>query len=164
MTQALLWAAGGTGFTALMTALGAAMVFLFRRRTSLCLHRVLLGFAAGVMIAASMWSLLIPAIEEAQAQGMAGWLPAAGGAALGIAFLMGMDRLLPHLAPESFHIRQGQLSPRRTALLVLAVTLHNIPEGPRETRTHLRLSLHRGEQASNAEPYSRCLQPQAVPY
>lgn len=129
MTQALLWAAGGTGFTALMTALGAAMVFLFRRRTSLCLHRVLLGFAAGVMIAASMWSLLIPAIEEAQAQGMAGWLPAAGGAALGIAFLMGMDRLLPHLAPESFHIRQGQLSPRRTALLVLAVTLHNIPEG-----------------------------------
>ena len=129
MTQALLWAAGGTGFTALMTALGAAMVFLFRRRTSLCLHRVLLGFAAGVMIAASMWSLLIPAIEEAQAQGMAGWLPAAGGAVLGIAFLMGMDRLLPHLAPESFHIRQGQLSPRRTALLVLAVTLHNIPEG-----------------------------------
>ena len=129
MTQALLWAAGGTGFTALMTALGAAMVFLFRRQSSPTLHRVFLGFAAGVMIAASMWSLLIPAIEEAQAMGMAGWLPAAGGSALGIAFLLAMDYLLPHLTPESFHWKEGQTSRRRTALLVLAVTLHNIPEG-----------------------------------
>ena len=72
MTQALLWAAGGTGFTALMTASGAAMVFLFRKQSSRSLQRVLLGFAAGVMIAASMWSLLIPAIEEAEAMGMPG--------------------------------------------------------------------------------------------
>ena len=62
MTQALLWAAGGTGFTALMTASGAAMVFLFRKQSSRSLQRVLLGFAAGVMIAASMWSLLIPCL------------------------------------------------------------------------------------------------------
>ena len=67
LTQALLWAAGGSGFTFLMTALGAATVFLFRRTASARLHRFMLGFAAGVMIAASMWSLLIPAIEEAEA-------------------------------------------------------------------------------------------------
>ena len=126
MLNALLWAAAGTGFTALMTALGAAVVFLFRHRSSPALHRVMLGFAAGVMIAASMWSLLIPAIEEAQAMGMPGWLPAAGGSVLGIGFLLAMDALLPHLTPESFHLHN---SPSRTALLVLAVTLHNIPEG-----------------------------------
>ncbi len=129
MTQALLWASGGTGFTALMTVFGASMVFLFRRQSSPSLHRVMLGFAAGVMIAASMWSLLIPAIEEAEALGMVGWFPAAGGSVLGIAFLLAMDFLLPHLSPESFHWKEGQTSPRRTALLVLAVTLHNIPEG-----------------------------------
>ena len=112
-----------------MTALGAAMVFLFRRQSSPALHRVMLGFAAGVMIAASMWSLLIPAIEEAQAQNMTAWVPAAGGSILGIAFLLAMDALLPHLTPDSFHWREGRTSRRRTALLVLAVTLHNIPEG-----------------------------------
>jgi len=129
VTQALLWASAGTGFTCLMTALGASMVFLFRAKTSPALHRVMLGFAAGVMIAASMWSLLIPAIEKAEEMGMLGWLPAAGGSALGIAFLLAMDYLLPHLTPESFHWKEGMTSPRRTALLVLAVTLHNIPEG-----------------------------------
>lgn len=125
MTQALLWAAGGTGFTALMTACGASMVFFFKKQHSPTLHRILLGFAAGVMIAASMWSLLIPAIEEAEALGQPGWLPAAGGSALGIAFLLLMDHLLPHFTPETFHRGSHQ----RTALLVLAVTLHNIPEG-----------------------------------
>lgn len=129
MTQALVWAAGGTGFTALMTALGAAMVFFFRKSSSPALHRVMLGFAAGVMIAASMWSLLIPAIEEAQNQGMVGWIPAAGGSVVGIGFLLAMDFLLPHLTPETFHLKEGHTSRRRTALLVLAVTLHNIPEG-----------------------------------
>jgi ZIP family zinc transporter len=89
----------------------------------------MLGFAAGVMIAASMWSLLIPAIEEAEKMGVTGWIPAAGGSILGIAFLLAMDYLLPHFTPESFHWKEGQTSRRRTALLVLAVTLHNIPEG-----------------------------------
>ena len=83
MLNALLWAAAGTGFTALMTALGSAVVFLFRHRSSPTLHRIMLGFAAGVMIAASMWSLLIPAIEKAQELGLPGWLPAAGGSVLG---------------------------------------------------------------------------------
>ena len=130
MTQALIWASAGTGFTALLTALGAAMVFLFRSdRHSPTLHRVMLGFAAGVMIAASIWSLLIPAIEEAELMGLVGWLPAAGGFLLGIGFLLLMDLLLPKLRPESFRLQNGSDSGRRTALLVLAVTLHNIPEG-----------------------------------
>jgi ZIP family zinc transporter len=129
VTQALLWASGGTGFTCLMTTLGAAMVFLFRRQSTPSLHRVMLGFAAGVMIAASMWSLLIPAIEKADAMDLPAWLPAAGGSVLGIAFLLAMDGILPHLNPESFHWKEGQTSPRRTAMMVLAVTLHNIPEG-----------------------------------
>lgn len=105
------------------------MVFLVRRQSSHTLHRLLLGFAAGVMIAASMWSLLIPAIERAEEMGMTGWVPAAGGSALGIVFLLAMDYLLPHFTPASFHCKKGKTSPRRTALLVLAVTLHNIPEG-----------------------------------
>ena len=69
MQTALLWAAAGTGFTFLMTTLGAASVFLFRKRNSMLLQRVFLGFAAGVMIAASVWSLLIPAIERAEEAG-----------------------------------------------------------------------------------------------
>lgn len=129
MTQALLWAACGTGSTALITALGASMVFLVRKQSSPALHRLMLGFAAGVMIAASMWSLLIPAIEQAEEMGMVSWIPAAGGSALGIAFLLAMDQLLPHFTPDSFHCKKGTTSLRRTALLILAVTLHNIPEG-----------------------------------
>jgi len=129
VTQAILWAAAGTGFTALMTALGAAMVFFFRKPASPTLHRTMLGFAAGVMIAASTWSLLIPAIEKAEAQGIPGWLPAAGGSLFGILFLLTMDTVLPHFKPETFQHLPKTGQPRRTALLVLAVTLHNIPEG-----------------------------------
>ena len=129
MTKALLWAMGGTGFTFLMTALGAAMVFFFRKRVELNMQRIFLGFAAGVMIAASVWSLLIPAIEEAEAQGRVGWLPAAGGFILGVGFLMLMDNLMPHL--HAFAQKPEGLSStwKRTTLLVTAVTLHNIPEG-----------------------------------
>ena len=112
-----------------MTALGAALVFLIRSRNSPALHRVMLGFAAGVMIAASVWSLLIPAIEEAESMALPGWIPAAGGSLFGILFLLTMDHILPRLRPESFHLSEENSSPRRTALLVLAVTLHNIPEG-----------------------------------
>ncbi len=127
--ESVLWAAGGTGFTFLMTALGASMVFLFRKSMKLSVQRIFLGFAAGVMIAASVWSLLIPAIEETEAAGGIGWIPAAGGFVLGVGFLMLLDLLLPHLhldrkRPEGLHS-----SWKRTTLLVLAVTLHNIPEG-----------------------------------
>ncbi len=122
----ILWAAGGTGFTFLMTTLGAAMVFFFRKEIHHGVQRVFLGFAAGVMIAASVWSLLIPAIEEA---GEMGWLPATGGFVMGIAFLMLMDVLLPHLHMGAEKAEGLSSSWRRTTLLVLAVTLHNIPEG-----------------------------------
>ena len=101
MGQTLLWAAGGTGFTFLMTTVGAALVFFFRRSVSLRAQRVFLGFAAGVMTAASVWSLLIPAIEQAEDAGQVGWIPAAGGFVLGAAFLIVLDNLLPHLHPGS---------------------------------------------------------------
>lgn len=131
---ALLWAAGGTGFTFLMTTLGAAIVFFFRNEVNQSIQRIFLGFAAGVMIAASIWSLLIPAIEETVSKGGIGWIPAAGGFILGVAFLIVLDTLLPHLHPDSsapgVNEAEGMSSTwKRTTLLVMAVTLHNIPEG-----------------------------------
>ena len=99
--NALTLAALGTGFTFLMTAAGAAVVFLFKNEIKPSFQRVFLGFAAGVMIAASVWSLLIPSIEMAGEQGVPGWLPAAGGFALGALFLMALDALMPHLHPGS---------------------------------------------------------------
>lgn len=129
MIQAIPYALSGTLFTAGMTVFGAAIVFCFRQHTSPLLQKTLLGFAAGVMIAASMWSLLIPAIERSQDAGGVGWLPAAGGSALGIGFLLAMDALLPHLSADSFHLSKNTCGKHRCALLVLAVTLHNIPEG-----------------------------------
>ena len=99
--NALTLAALGTGFTFLMTAAGAAVVFLFKNEIKPSFQRVFLGFAAGVMIAASVWSLLIPSIEMAGEQGVPGWLPAAGGFALGALFLMVLDALMPHLHPGS---------------------------------------------------------------
>ena len=119
----------GTGFTFLCTAMGAAMVFLFRKGVKANLQRIFLGFAAGVMIAASVWSLLIPSIEMAEEQGQIGWIPAAGGFVLGCLFLMLLDRLLPHLHPGSDQPEGISSSLKRTTMLVFAVTLHNIPEG-----------------------------------
>ena len=129
MNHPILWAAVGTGFTFLMTALGAATVLVFRGRTTPSLQRIFLGFAAGVMVAASVFSLLLPAIEETEALGGIGWLPAAGGFLLGVLFLWGVDSLLPHLHPEAEAPEGLPSSWRRTTLMVLAVTLHNIPEG-----------------------------------
>lgn len=129
MTQALSWAAAATGFTCLMTALGASLVFFFKGKINPGLQRIFLGFAAGVMIAAAVWSLLIPAIEQAEAQGQVGWLPAAGGFLLGILFLVGLDNLMPHLHIGSPGPEGPTASWKRTTLLVFAVTLHNIPEG-----------------------------------
>lgn len=125
----VLWASVGTGFTFLMTTLGAALVFLFRKSIHANIQRIFLGFAAGVMIAASVWSLLIPAIEEAAAAGWIGWIPAAGGFIIGVAFLMLLDVLLPHLHLDGEQPEGLPSSWKRTTLLVLAVTLHNIPEG-----------------------------------
>jgi ZIP family zinc transporter len=125
----ILLALQGTGFTFFMTALGASLVFFFRREMSADVRRILLGFAAGVMIAASVWSLLIPAIDMAEEQGKIGWIPAAGGFVLGGLFLLLLDHLLPHLHMDSRQPEGLRSSLKRTTLLVLAVTLHNIPEG-----------------------------------
>ena len=119
----------GTGFTFLATALGAAVVFFFRKEVKPVFQRVFLGFAAGVMIAASIWSLLIPAIDMANEQGIPGWLPAVGGFLLGVLFLMLLDNLIPHLHPGSKSPEGLPSHLRRTTMLVFAVTLHNIPEG-----------------------------------
>ena len=119
----------GTGFAWLLTSLGAAVVFFFKKEMKESLQKVFLGFAAGVMMAASVWSLLLPAIEEAESAGKIAWLPAAGGFALGAMFLLLLDKLIPH-----FHAGEGRTEgPKtglsRTTLMTFAVTLHNIPEG-----------------------------------
>ncbi|MFV0351739.1 MAG: ZIP family metal transporter [Oscillospiraceae bacterium] len=122
-------AAIGTGFTFLMTTLGAAVVFFIRGEVNPSLQRSFLGFAAGVMIAASVWSLLIPAIETAEEQGTIGWLPAAGGFLIGVLFLYLLDKIIPHLHPGSSESEGPKTKLPSSTLLVLAVTLHNIPEG-----------------------------------
>ena len=119
----------GTMFTFLATALGAATVFIFKKDIPAKIQRAFLGFAAGVMIAASVWSLLIPAMEMAEEAGQPGWLPTAGGFVLGALFLLLLDHLLPHLHVGSNEPEGMKSSFTRTTMLVLAVTLHNIPEG-----------------------------------
>lgn len=127
--KTLLWAALGTGFTFLMTSCGAALVYIFKGKTSENIQRIFLGFAAGIMIAASIWSLLIPAITQAEEMGMIPWIPAAGGFTLGGICLLALDNLLPHLHIGS-HQAEGMSSRwKRTTLLISSVTLHNIPEG-----------------------------------
>ncbi len=117
-------------FTWFLTAVGAGMVFLFKTINRRVLDGML-GFAAGVMIAASYWSLLAPAIEMAEESGGPAWVPATIGFLLGGAFLWGVDRILPHLhlglpREEAEGIKTGW---QRSVLLVLAITLHNFPEG-----------------------------------
>lgn len=127
--QALSLALLGTGFTFLATAAGASMVLFMKHEPQAGSRRIFLGFAAGVMIAASVWSLLIPAIEMAESQRMVGWVPAAGGFILGGLFLLLLDRMMPHLHAGSDQPEGMPSHLKRTTMLVLAVTLHNIPEG-----------------------------------
>jgi zinc transporter, ZIP family len=126
----VLLALGGTMFTWAMTALGAGLVFFFKKIDQKVLN-LMLGFAAGVMIAASFWSLLAPAIAMAEESGTKGWIPAVVGFLLGGAFLFGLDRVLPHLHLDRKieHAEGLKTSWHRSILLVLAITLHNIPEG-----------------------------------
>jgi ZIP family zinc transporter len=127
MLRSVGLAALGTGFLFLMTSLGAATVFLLPETTVGRYRRALLGFAAGVMTAASVWSLLLPAIGLAAEQGMPVWLPPAAGLLLGAAFLSLLDAAAPLLRRNA----EGAEAMRRRqdALLVTAITLHNIPEG-----------------------------------
>ncbi len=118
----------GTGFTYFMTVAGSAMVFFFKNINQKVLNGML-GFAAGVMIAASFWSLLNPAILLAEELNMIPWVPAIIGFLAGGAFLLIADKVLPHLHIESNHKEGLESSWKRSVLLVLAITLHNIPEG-----------------------------------
>ena len=127
MLQAIFRAALGTGFTFLMTTLGAATVFFMVKEPKPGFQRALIGFAAGVMTAASIWSLLLPAIDQAESEGaLPAWLPAAGGLLLGVLFLAGLDALLPLLRKGAGPLPEER---RQNALLMTAITLHNIPEG-----------------------------------
>ena len=111
------------------TTLGSAMVFFMRKEMNKKIEKMLLGFAAGVMIAASVWSLLIPAIDMAEEQGKIAWVPATIGFLGGMAFLLVLDTLIPHLHLESSEPEGIEANLKKTTMLVLAVTLHNIPEG-----------------------------------
>ena len=153
----IIWAAIGTGFTFLMTSLGSAMVFFFKDKVHPSVQRIFLGFAAGVMIAASVWSLLIPAIEEASESGGIGWIPAAGGFILGVLFLMALNALLPHLHMGSKQPEGVHSSWRRSTLLVLAVTLHNIPEGMAVGLSFAFAAQHGGELATLSAAFALAL-------
>lgn len=111
------------------TTLGSAMVFFMRKEMNGKIQKGLLGFASGVMIAASVWSLLIPAIEMSEEQGGIPWMPAAVGFLLGIGFLLLLDTLTPHLHLNEDTPEGLPSNLKKTTMLVLAVTLHNIPEG-----------------------------------
>jgi ZIP family zinc transporter len=111
------------------TVLGSATVFLMKNKINKKIEKLLLGFASGVMIAASVWSLLIPAIEMANEQGIISWIPASVGFLSGILFLLMLDSVVPHLHIDTDESEGPKTKLKKTTMLVLAVTLHNIPEG-----------------------------------
>lgn len=123
MDDLMIETAEGVALPFIGTALGAAAVFFMRGTLSELLRRGLSGFAAGVMVAASVWSLLIPAMERNADMGAWAFIPAAAGFWIGVLFLMGIDKLIPRLQ------RAGENSMRRTTMMALAVVLHNLPEG-----------------------------------
>ena len=111
------------------TSCGAACVFFMKKSMNEMLTRALTGFAAGVMVAASVWSLLIPAMEQSAAMGKLSFIPAVVGFLLGILFLLLLDHIVPHLHMNSNQAEGGKSNFQKTTMLVLAVALHNLPEG-----------------------------------
>ena len=126
MEPAVVW---GLLVPFLGTSLGAACVFFLKRELGDRVQRGLTGFASGVMVAASVWSLLIPAMEQSAGAGAWAFLPAVVGFWAGILFLLGLDRLIPHLHQKSRQAEGPRTRLQRSTMMVLAVTLHNIPEG-----------------------------------
>lgn len=110
------------------TTLGSAMVFLMKNKINDKVEKLLLGFASGVMIAASVWSLLIPSIEMAESQNIISWIPATVGFLLGIIFLLILDTIIPHLHLKADKPEGPKTKLEKTTMMVLAVVLHNIPE------------------------------------
>ncbi len=129
MSGALESTVWGLAIPFLGTAAGSACVFLLRRELRQGVARALTGFAAGVMTAASVWSLLIPAMEQAASLGRLSFLPAATGFWLGVGFLLLLDTVTPHLHQRAARAEGPKSRLERTTMMVLAVTLHNIPEG-----------------------------------
>ena len=111
------------------TSAGAACVFFMKKNLNEQIQRALTGFAAGVMVAASIWSLLLPAIEQSSGLGKLSFVPAAVGFWIGVLFLLLLDHMIPHLHQNSDKAEGPKSRLQRTTMLVLAVTLHNIPEG-----------------------------------
>ena len=111
------------------TTLGSAMVFFMKNKMNAKVEKLLLGFASGVMIAASIWSLIIPSIDMAEEQNKIAWIPAAVGFLLGITFLLVLDSVIPHLHLKSDEPEGIKSKLKKTTMMVFAVTLHNIPEG-----------------------------------
>lgn len=111
------------------TSLGAACVFFMKNNLKEAVQRALMGFAAGVMVAASVWSLIIPAIEQSEGMGVWSFVPAAAGFWIGILFLLLLDKIIPHLHLNSSRAEGKKSNLKRTTMMMLAVTLHNIPEG-----------------------------------
>lgn len=111
------------------TALGASCVFFMKKSLNDGIQRMPVGFAAGVMVAASIWSLFIPAMNQSQSMGRLSFIPAAAGFWMGILFLLALDHIIPHLHQNSKNAEGPKVRLKRTTMMVLAVTLHNIPEG-----------------------------------
>ena len=111
------------------TMLGAACVFFMKKSMSELLQKILAGFASGVMVAAAIWSLLIPSLEQSRSMGKLSFVPAVVGFWLGILFLLLLDHVIPHLHVGSMESEGPKTKLQRGTMLVLAVTLHNIPEG-----------------------------------
>lgn len=111
------------------TTLGSACVFFTKKNMNIMVQRALTGFAAGVMVAASIWSLIIPAMEQSEGMGMLSFLPAFIGFWLGILFLLLLDSVIPHLHLNTDKAEGPKAKLKKTTMMVLAVTLHNIPEG-----------------------------------
>lgn len=111
------------------TTLGSACVLFMKKELNPLVQKAFLGFASGVMVAASVWSLLIPAMDMSGAMGKFAFIPAAAGLLLGVGFLLVMDKAVPHLHLGSEESEGPKVALKKTTMLVLAVTLHNIPEG-----------------------------------
>ena len=126
MTETVIW---GLAIPFIGTAAGSACVFFLRNELKLGIQRALTGFAAGVMVAASIWSLIVPAIDQSADKGRLAFLPAFIGFWFGILFLLLLDHVIPHLHVGTDQTEGPKSHLTRTAMLVLAVTLHNIPEG-----------------------------------
>ena len=111
------------------TLLGAAVVFFMQNKISSNVEKSFLGFASGVMVAASVWSLLIPSLEMATSQGIISWIPAVVGFMFGIIFLLLLDNIIPHLHLKGSEPEGPKSNISKSMMMILAVTLHNIPEG-----------------------------------